>query len=104
MPASNRRAMAASKARVFGRPVRKSRSARRRSRSTSSRSRAENQPSRPPIVAYVRKRSGVDSVRSSDGEMLGLMTTPRVKRATAIAPARIPRFTPPVSASAATGR
>jgi hypothetical protein len=52
----------------------------------------------------VRKRSGVESVRSSDGEMFGLMATPSVKRATAIAPARIPRFTPPVSASAATGR
>jgi len=62
-------------ARVFGGPARKSRSARTRSRSTSSRSREANQPRRPPIVAYVRKRSGVESVRSSDGEMFGLMNS-----------------------------
>ena len=36
--------------------------------------------------------------------MFGLMMTPSVNRVTAIAPARIPRRTPPVSASAATGR
>jgi hypothetical protein len=103
-PASSRRAIAASKARVFGSPVRKSRSARTRSRSTSSRSLEANQPRRPPIVAYVRKRSGVESVSSSEGEMFGLMMTPSVKSATAIAPAKTPRATPPVSASAATGR
>jgi len=51
----------------------------------------------------VRKRSGVESVRSSEGEMLGLTITPAVKSATAIAAGDDPAGHT-VNASATTGR
>jgi hypothetical protein len=56
------------------------------------------------MLMKVAKRIGVESVRSSDGEMFGLMMTPSVKRAPATAPASTPRRIPPVSANAATGK